>query len=113
MCLAFSCAVILSSCSTKQSAINELRNFATEIDANGAQYNIDDWKMAAVRYETIEQKLSKHEYTPEEKTEISNLKGKCVGSFARNAIKGAANKVKNTADAVKGFIEGIREAFGQ
>lgn len=105
------CATMLCSCATKGSAIRDLRSFANEIDRNGASYTVTDWKAAAVEYEKIEKKLNRYEYTAQETEEISRLKGQCVGSFVRNVADNASGKVKTAVSAVKGFIEGIREAF--
>lgn len=105
------CIAMLCSCAAKTSAISDLRSFAKEIDKNGATYTVTEWKAAAVEYEKIDNRLKKYDYTTEQQEEIARLKGQCVGSFARNVATNASNKVQGAAAAVKGFIEGIKEAF--
>lgn len=103
--------VLLTSCSTKTTAINDLRSFANEIDKNGATYTVNDWKDAAKEYQKIDNNLKKYEYNAEQTEEISRLKGQCVGSFVRNVATNAKDKVNTAVSAAKGFVEGIKEAF--
>lgn len=104
--------IVTTSCGTKWTAMNDLRKFTAEVDANGADYTVEDWKAAAAEYQKIDKRLAQYEYTQEEVAEISRLKGECTGSFVRNVTTNLAGKVQTGVTAVKSFLEGIKEAFG-
>ena len=99
-----------SSCSTKGSAISDLRNLRNDIVDNGYRYEIDDWRDAANRYKKIDEKLKKHanDYTYEESREIGKLKGECVAGFANGVKQNVGDKANN----LRGFIEGLVGGFG-
>lgn len=101
----------LSSCSTKNTAVSDLRSLSQEIATNGAEYTADEWKEVKKKYDDINAKLDKYEYTAEENVEIGRLKGQCVASFAKGVATNVKGKVVNAASQVKGIIEGIKEVF--
>ena len=110
--LLVSCAVVLSSCSTKTSAINDLRSLSTEIQENGAEYNVEQWKKAGQKYEKITNKISQYKYSVEQNREIGELKGKCAAYFAKGVVSNITNKVTNMASQLKGVIDGVKEVIG-
>ena len=75
-------AMMLCSCNTRQAAINNLRNFNTEL------YN---------------KKLLKHSYNQEEMAEIGRLQGECMNSF-KNAM---SDKIEGAANLLKGLWDGL------
>lgn len=95
----------LTSCQTKQSAINDLRSLQQEIAIGGEMYSINDWAKAGKDYYTINKRIAKHagDYNDEQMQEISELNGKCVRSFT----EGAVNKVAGAASMLKNFIGGF------
>lgn len=102
ICAMFAGVCIMSSCSTKQSAINQLGRFSTELKKNGADYTIDDWKAAAERYAKVNKKILKHDdYTLAEQKEIAEKE-----LDALIAIK------RGLADSVPGMIFDIITDFG-
>lgn len=62
----------MMSCSTKQSAINQLEDFSYELRDHSRYYDADEWEKAGKKFVSIRKKISKHEfdYTPEEKAKI-------------------------------------------
>lgn len=100
----------LSSCATKASAIDDLRQLSEQVRDNGAYYTVKDWKRTAQRYNKIADRLSKYDYTTAEMAEIGRLKGQCAGYFATGVIDNVGGKVINAASLIKGFIEGVKEA---
>ena len=66
-------AMMLCSCNTRQAAINNLRSFNTELQAEANFYDLGDWKKAGKRYVRINKKLLKHSYNQEEMAEIGRL----------------------------------------
>lgn len=102
----------LTSCSTKQHAINQLENFSEELRDHSANYSINDWKKAGEKFVKIREKISKHEldYTPEEKERIGKLEGKCAGYMAKGVKEGFFDKLKAFGNELKGIISGILNA---
>lgn len=107
------CCVGLSftSCSTKTSAINDLRSLQERIEKKGENYTVEDWKEAKEKFEKINAQIEKNKdkYTAEEYEEIGRLEGLCLSSFAKSVIGNVKNKVTNAASAIKGLIDGIKE----
>ena len=105
-------ALMLVSCSTKQRVINQLESFSYELRDHSANYDVDEWKEAGEKFVKIRKEISKHEleYTPEEKTRIGKLEGKCAGYMARGMKQGFFDKLKAFGNELKGIIAGILNA---
>ena len=80
-------AMMLCSCNTRQAAINNLRSFNTELQAEANFYDLGDWKKAGKRYVRINKKLLKHSYNQEEMAEIGRLQGECHVGQDRGSCK--------------------------
>ena len=57
--LAVTTMVSLNSCTTKQSAINQMEALTYDIRDNGSYYTIKDWKEAAEKFVDIRKKNKK------------------------------------------------------
>ena len=99
----------LSSCNTKQHAINQLEKFSVELRDHSAQYSVNEWKKAGEKFVDIRKDISKHEldYTPDEKTKIGKLEGKCAGYMAKGMKEGVFDKLKAFGNELKGILMGI------
>ena len=99
----------LSSCNTKQHAINQLENFSEELRKNSSQYSVNEWKKAGEKFVKIRENISKHEfdYTPDEKAKIGKLEGKCAGYMAKGMKEGVFDKLKAFGNELKGILMGI------
>lgn len=113
--LAFAAVVMMSSCSTSESALNDLRNLSHKIEVEGATYGYSDWARVASKYYDVDQKIVKHiqkrEYTDQEMEEIGVLQGECVGGFAKGLGQNLSNAASNIGSLVKGLVKGIKENF--
>lgn len=103
--------LVFTSCSTKTSAINDLRSLQRNIEMKGETYTVEDWEKAKDKFEKINKQIEKNidKYTAEEYEEIGRLEGQCVSSFAKSVVSNVKNKVTNAASALKGLIDGIKE----
>ena len=103
----------LSSCNTKQHAINQLENFSEELRDHSANYSVNQWEKAGEKFVKIRKNISKHEldYTPAEKEKIGKLEGKCAGYMAKGMKEGVFDKLKAFGNELKGIIKGILNAL--
>ena len=105
-------ALTIVSCqSGKQAALNDLRDLTVEIQQNAHTYNFKEWLAEERRYEKIDSRLRKYDYTEEESREIGELKGECLGWFAKGVIGKATNKIQDAANQIQGIIDGIQKAL--
>ena len=107
-------AMLFASCSTKQSAINQLESFSTELRDHSRYYGIQDWEKAGKKFVDITKKVRKYEldYTPEEKARIGKLEGECAGYMARGAKDNVTDRLRGLLNEIQGIIQGVTGAFG-
>ena len=53
----------VSSCSTRESAINDLQNFSYELRDNSQYYTAKKWKKAVNKFGKIRRRIARHDYT--------------------------------------------------
>ena len=106
--------LVMTSCATKQGAINQLENFSYELRDNSRNYDTDDWEQAGKKFVKIRKQINKHEfdYTAAEKSKIGRLEADCVKYMAKGAKDGVFDKLKNIGSEIKGVIQGIIDALG-
>ena len=107
-------ALMLASCSTKQTAINQLESFSTELRDHSRYYGIQDGENAGKKFVDITKKVKKYEldYTPEELARIGKLEGECVGYMARGAKDNVTDRLRGLLNEIQGIIQGVTGAFG-
>lgn len=105
--------MLLASCATKQSAVNDLRAFQQEIDTKGMTYDLNDWKKAAQDYAKINKRIYKHynDYTAQELEEIGKINGECAASFAKGTAQNIGNKAQGAISLIKGLVEGVKSVI--
>ncbi|MBR2097591.1 MAG: hypothetical protein IJ907_06885 [Prevotella sp.] len=113
----FICCVmvlVLASCSAKQTAINQLEKFSTELRDHSRYYDVQDWEKAGQKFVKITKKVKKYEteYTAEEKSRIGRLEGECAGYMARGAKDNVTDRLRGIFNEIQGIIEGVTDAFG-
>lgn len=106
--------LLLASCSAKQSAINQLEKFSTELRDHSRYYDVQDWEKAGQKFVKITKKVKKYEteYTAEEKSRIGRLEGECAGYMARGAKDNVTDRLRGIFNEIQGIIEGVTDAFG-
>lgn len=107
-------ALVLTSCSTKQRAINQLESFSTELRDHSRYYDLQDWEKAGKKFVKITKNVKKHEldYTPEEKARVGRLEGECAGYMARGAKDNVTDRLRGFINELKGILQGVTDAFG-
>lgn len=108
----FAAALCLMSCATgKRSALNDMRDLTQEISENAMTYNFKDWQKKQREFHKIDQRMQKHTYTPEEQHEINEMKGECLGYFAKGVLGKATNKITQTANQLQEIVDGIQKVL--
>ena len=107
-------AMLFASCSTKQTAINQLESFSTELRDHSRYYDIQDWEKAGKKFVDVTKKVRKYEldYTPEELARIGKLEGECAGYMARGAKDNVTDRLRGLLNEIQGIIQGVTGAFG-
>ena len=107
-------AMLFASCSTKQTAINQLESFSTELRDHSRYYGIQEWEKAGKKFVDITKKVKKYEldYTPEELARIGKLEGECAGYMARGAKDNVTDRLRGLLNEIQGIIQGVTGAFG-
>lgn len=98
----------VSSCATRESAINDLENFSYELRDNSQYYTAKKWHRAIDKFGRIRREISRHDYTVAERQRIGRLEGDC----ARYMVRGAKDGVVNSVFGLGSEIQGILDAFG-
>ena len=105
--------LLLTSCSSSQSALNDLRSLSNRIDREGPSYNVNDWRNTAQDYYKIDKRIANYtangKYSRAEEQEIGNLQSKCVKGFAKGAGQNVAGKVSSAVSVIKGIVDGFRK----
>ena len=98
----------VSSCATRESAINDLEKFSYELRDNSQYYTAKKWRKAVDKFGKIRREISRHDYTVVERQRIGRLEGDC----ARYMVRGAKEGVMNSVFGLGSEIQGILDAFG-
>lgn len=98
----------VSSCATRESAINDLEKFSYELRDNSQYYTAKQWRRAVDKFGNIRREISRHDYTVAERQRIGRLEGDC----ARYMVQGAKEGVMNSVFGLGSEIQGILDAFG-
>ena len=98
----------VSSCATRESAINDLERFSYELRDNSQYYTARKWRRAIDKFGSIRREISRHDYTVAERQRIGKLEGDC----ARYMVRGAKDGVMNSVFGLGSEIHGILDAFG-
>ena len=100
--------LLVSSCATRESAINDLEKFSYELRDNSQYYTAKKWRKAVNKFGRIRREIARHDYTIAERQRIGRLEGDC----ARYMVRGAKDGVVNSVFGLGSEIQGILDALG-
>ena len=98
----------VSSCATRESAVNDLEKFSYELRDNSQYYTAKKWRKAVNKFGRIRREIARHDYTVAERQRIGRLEGDC----ARYMVRGAKDGVVNSVFGLGSEIQGIFDALG-
>ena len=99
--------LVITSCSTKQSTINQMERLANDIRDNGSYYTTKDWENAVQDFWKIRKKMAKFDYTPAERKTIGELESQCARYMAKGIKDGAINGIMGVANEIRGILDGL------
>lgn len=95
----------ISSCTTKQSAMNSLENFSYELRDHSREYDAKQWKKSIDKFGRIRKNIAKHDYTAAERMKIGKLEGQCAKYMAEGARDGVVDKITEYASELQGILD--------
>ena len=105
--MALVCMSSLTSCVTKQGAVNQLQYLANDLRDNGEYYTIEDWRDAGKKFTHLRDKMRNYRYTPAERKRIGELEGQCAKYMVQGMKNGAINSVLGVGNEIKGILDGL------
>lgn len=100
-------SVGFTSCSTSDSALNDLQSFSYELRDNGKNYDAKDWSKAVKKFGKIRKRIDKHDYTVAERQRIGKLEGDCAKYMAKGAKDGVMDHVLGLGSEIQGILDAI------
>ena len=97
----------VSSCSTRESAINDLQNFSYELRDNSQYYTAQTWKQADHKFGKIRRRIARHDYTVAERQRIGKLEGDCARYMAKGAKDGVLDQILGIGSEIQGILDAI------
>ena len=97
----------VSSCSTRESAINDLQNFSYELRDNSQYYTAKKWKKAVNKFGKIRRRIARHDYTVAERQRIGKLEGDCARYMAKGAKDGVLDQILGIGSEIQGILDAI------
>lgn len=101
------CTLFCLSCGSRQEAIEDLRVLVEDIRTNGNEYTAEQWADAEGIFEEVCDELEQYEYTQDEKTEISRLKGEYMLAIGRWKVQDKMDVVRDVIEQVSGAVKGL------
>lgn len=107
---AFATIMLASSCSTSNSALQDLRAINYRIQTEGSTYGVKEWKNTAEDYYAVDKKIAKYaadgKYNSAEMQEIGSLQSQCIKGFKQGVKENIAGKIGDAFQFIKGVIDG-------
>ena len=100
-------AITVSSCATRESAINDLQNFSYELRDNSQYYTAKKWKKAVNKFGKIRRRIARHDYTVAERQRIGKLEGDCARYMAKGAKDGVLDQILGIGSEIQGILDAI------
>lgn len=102
----------LSSCKTKEEkAIENLSNLVAEVESNGQNYSMGEWKSAIDEFVSIHDDMRDCHFDDEQLRLVGEMDGRLTVIFTKKGAKDASKSIKETIEKGKVFIEGLKAGF--
>ena len=105
--------ILVCSCTREGSALSEYRSLAKELKVNSTDYTQEDGERAIKKYEKLEEKISRCNFSKQEKKELNRLRGQCAAYMLKAISKQTKRDVEDVMEQFADMAEGFNEALGE
>jgi PBP1b-binding outer membrane lipoprotein LpoB len=105
-------ALLLTACSPKSQAINDLESLRTELKEHSQDYTMEDWEKSFDRFNEICERLDSLDLSRDERAKVNKMKGEIAGYAMKSAGKMAGEAIENISEGITSFTEGLMDSLG-
>lgn len=98
----------LTSCQSKSSRIDDLKEFVEDIQKDSKDYTQEQWEKANEKFSQLLEKINSYDdLSEEELKEVAKLQGQYAATVFKNSGKAIMEQMEKAGIALDGFLEGI------
>ncbi len=98
----------LTSCQSKSSRIDDLKEFVEDIQKDSKDYTQEQWEKANEKFGQLLEKINSYDdLSEEELKEVAKLQGQYAATVFKNSGKAIMEQMEKAGIALDGFLEGI------
>lgn len=98
----------LTSCQSKSSRIDNLKEFVEDIQKDSKDYTQEQWEKANEKFGELLEKINSYDdLSEEELKEVAKLQGQYAATVFKNSGKAIMEQMEKAGIALDGFLEGI------
>jgi len=98
----------LTSCQSKSSRIDDLKEFVEDIQKDSKDYTQEQWEKANEKFSELLEKINSYDdLSEEELKEVAKLQGQYAATVFKNSGKAIMEQMEKAGIALDGFLEGI------
>ena len=98
----------LTSCQSKPSRIDDLKEFVEDIQKDSKDYTQEQWEKANEKFGQLLEKINSYDdLSEEELKEVAKLQGQYAATVFKNSGKAIMEQMEKAGIALDGFLEGI------
>lgn len=98
----------LTSCQSKSSRIDDLKEFVEDIQKDSKDYTQEQWEKANEKFGQLLEKINSYDdLSEEELKEVAKLQGQYAATVFKNSGKTIMEQMEKAGIALDGFLEGI------
>ena len=102
----------LSACQSKNSRIDDLKDFVEEIQKDSEDYTQEQWEKANEEFSQLLDKINSYEdLSEDELKEVAKLQGQYAATVFKNSGKAIMEQMEKAGAVLDGFFEGIDQGL--
>ena len=104
--------LLLNSCQSKSSRIDDLRDFVEQLSEDCGDYTAEQWEKANDEFSKLLDKINSYDdLTKEELEEVAKLQGQYAATVFKNSGKAIMEEMEKAGVAFDGFLNGLNEGL--
>lgn len=102
----------IGACQSKNSRIDDLKDFVEEIQKDGKDYSQEQWEKANEKFSQLLDKINSYEdLSEDELKEVAKLQGQYAATVFKNSGKAIMEQMEKAGAALDGFLEGVDQTL--